>query len=534
MPNITIPRLEDYDISPHTGFLPEESPLQRLPDPYFEPWETVIQDLESLLRTENLRERIDELPILDVDRVTTQAERQRAFLVLAMLSHSYVWGKQHKAISDKLPRCLSVPWARLATRLGMYPVNCHASMILWNWRLLSPEPIELDNLAALSTFTGSLDESGFYMVTTAVEAAGAPSLSAIIAAIHAIDAHNLPQLLFELSRIRPCLTKMTAQLVQMFQKCRADTFYWKIRPYLASWENMAEANLPLGLIYEGVDDISENMSHPTQENSLPITYRKYVGVTAAQSSIIQAIDIAFGVEHGPTGEKRTDNYTTRDGVNQKNHQNRALVAELKDNTQPAPPNRNDFLMKMRQYMPGPHRAFLEHLTKAANIRPFMLDLADRVESGAYSEKEFIIARQILDGYNACLHELKLFRDKHVQIVSLYIIQQARRGRKIVNDGPITTQTVPKTPSPTLFDAVSMDPGSTTQEVAAPEEQHPPTLDLKKTFDENLAVRGTGGADVIPFLKQSRDETVATKIKMADDKVNSKEIVGLQTSTKTAT
>lgn len=66
MPNIAIPRLEDYDISPRTGFLPEESPLQRLPDPYFEPWEAAIQDLESLLLTERLRERIDEVLVIRV------------------------------------------------------------------------------------------------------------------------------------------------------------------------------------------------------------------------------------------------------------------------------------------------------------------------------------------------------------------------------------------------------------------------------------------------------------------------------------
>jgi indoleamine 2,3-dioxygenase len=53
-----VPRLEDYDISPLTGFLPSTPPLQRLPDSYYESWETLIDRFHDLMLTGRLREYV--------------------------------------------------------------------------------------------------------------------------------------------------------------------------------------------------------------------------------------------------------------------------------------------------------------------------------------------------------------------------------------------------------------------------------------------------------------------------------------------
>ena len=50
--------LKEYDISPTTGFLPEEAPLRRLPDPYFAPWEAMMDDFNGLLLAGKLRQSI--------------------------------------------------------------------------------------------------------------------------------------------------------------------------------------------------------------------------------------------------------------------------------------------------------------------------------------------------------------------------------------------------------------------------------------------------------------------------------------------
>lgn len=50
--------LQDYDISPETGFLPPEPPLRRLTNPYFDPWESTMDDFNGLLLAGRLRERV--------------------------------------------------------------------------------------------------------------------------------------------------------------------------------------------------------------------------------------------------------------------------------------------------------------------------------------------------------------------------------------------------------------------------------------------------------------------------------------------
>ena len=109
-------------------------------------------------------------------------------------------------------------------------------------------------------------------------------------------------------------------------------------------------------------------------------------------------------------------------------------------------------------MPGPHRRFLEHIDSIANIRSFVESRSDPALRLAY---------------DACLSMLRAMRDKHIQIVSRYIIVQARGARR-------ETQTQTNQPA--------------TQNLAT---AAPP--DSKK-------LRGTGGTALIPFLKQARDET----------------------------
>lgn len=56
-----LPVLEDYDISPVTGFLPAEEPLEILEDPYFAPWEDTFKCFNGLLLASRLRQRVQEV-----------------------------------------------------------------------------------------------------------------------------------------------------------------------------------------------------------------------------------------------------------------------------------------------------------------------------------------------------------------------------------------------------------------------------------------------------------------------------------------
>lgn len=74
--------LEEYDISSVTGFLPAEPPLRRLADPYFTPWEDMMDDFNGLLLAGKLREQIHKV------RAPQQAEsmawNKHTFILLSL------------------------------------------------------------------------------------------------------------------------------------------------------------------------------------------------------------------------------------------------------------------------------------------------------------------------------------------------------------------------------------------------------------------------------------------------------------------
>lgn len=196
---------------------------------------------------------------------------------------------------------------------------------------------------------------------------------------------------------------------------------------------MADAGLPNGVIYE--------------DGSGQESYRQYGGGSNAQSSLIQFFDIILGVEHRPTGDKRDESSENEQGGT-------------------APPSRHNFIHDMRSYMPGPHRRFLEHVSIVANIREY-------VESHKSN-------RALSVAFDACLAMLRSMRDKHIQMVSRYIIVKSRESRPL---------------APTAGSAPIINLASATTAAIK---------DAKVPGSKKL--RGTGGTALLPFLKQARDET----------------------------
>jgi indoleamine 2,3-dioxygenase len=121
-------------------------------------------------------------------------------------------------------------------------------------------------------------------------------------------------------------------------------------------------------------------------------------------------------------------------------------------------------------MPGPHRRFLQAVETVSNIREFVeLNRSNRT---------------LCVAYDACLAMLRSLRDKHIQMVSRYIIVKSRESRS----------------KSRTRDQVSPDP--------APARGHGIASIRYKTGagEKPKKTRGTGGTALIPFLKQARDET----------------------------
>ena len=87
-----IPQLHEYDISEQYGFLSPELPLEQLPDPYYQKWETIAANLQALILSRRLRQVVDKLPILSATGLQEPGEWRRACVLLAFMVHGYIWG----------------------------------------------------------------------------------------------------------------------------------------------------------------------------------------------------------------------------------------------------------------------------------------------------------------------------------------------------------------------------------------------------------------------------------------------------------
>lgn len=114
-------------------------------------------------------------------------------------------------------------------------------------------------------------------------------------------------------------------------------------------------------------------------------------------------------------------------------------------------------------MPGPHRRFLEMLTQVSSTRVYAM--SHKADS------------PIRDAYNTALMALGAFRDKHIRMVTRYIVMPARmKAAHVPAQANLATSTAPQ---------------------------------MNYSSDTTSSIRGTGGTDFMPFLKQTRDTTKAT-------------------------
>ncbi|KAF9584393.1 hypothetical protein BGW38_006628 [Lunasporangiospora selenospora] len=438
-----LPVLSDYDISSHTGFTPYPAPLARLTQGYYQPWEEIMDQLNDLVDSRQLRAR---MPLLGVGRLETPLEQKRAYSLLSIMAHSYVWGSGLD-IAQSIPEQLAIPWQAVADIIDIPPVLTYASSNVWNWKLIDPNgPHSLENLTVLANMTGSLDEDWFVIISVIVEIEGGAAIQPLLEAMQAARADDLDKLILNLRVAQLQLEKVGKLLARMFEKCDPAVFYWKIRKFLAGSENAAELGLPNGLVYKGVN--GDERKH-------------LMGATAGQSSLFPALDIIFGVEH----------------FNPPSPSSSSLASGSAKPIKKAP---NALLLKMKQYMPKHHRDFLDHLKEVANLRAYILS---KKQTAASLEELPEMVQEAISLFDNCVHQIKLFRDTHIQIVTRYILTQAKRG------------------PPAGWEDYRVKVGS------SPE----PATNEKEEANQDDKVKGTGGSELMPFLKTNRDETNQTKL-----------------------
>lgn len=416
-------RMEDFDVFPTSGFLPNKFPLVRLPQDYYKPWEELVNNLPSLILTKRIRRLVDQMPELETGLLEDDAQYRRAYQVLTFLAHAYIWGVSEP--TDKLPKQIANPLLKVSEYLRLPPLATYSGLCLWNFKEILPSEtcdnegkFDLDNLTTINTFTGSIDESWFYLVSVYFEYKGSFAIKLGMEVLKNIEQDNIELLVSNLQKLAECIDNLGSVLMKMEEMCDPHVFYFRIRPYLAGWKGMADVGLDKNGIYYG-------------DESTP---RSYAGGSNAQSSLIQFLDILLNVKHFSTGERPAP------------HEQQNLNK----------PTENSFMNEMKLYMPGKHQDFLAKLEKISNVRAYVLKNQDE-------NPDLILS------YDACLAMLKAFRDKHIQIVTRYVVLQAKKSSKLGSSSTLRSG-------------------------------------LAKSKKKGVEEKGTGGTSLLPFLKQCRDET----------------------------
>ncbi|KAI2634854.1 indoleamine 2,3-dioxygenase [Hypomontagnella submonticulosa] len=423
--------LLEYSIT-ENGFLPGRQPLKRLPDPYYASWEAILDDLPSLIREKKIRRAVESLEVLSTTRLRTEEEWRRAYVVLSFLSHAYIWGGDQA--SQVLPPAISAPLLRVSKCLSLPPVATYAALNLWNFTCDGCDFRDLDKLKALHTFSGTEDESWFYSVSVAMEAQGAYIIPIMVRALDAIRHREYSTVTRALYELTTCIRKLGELLDRMDEKCDPMVFYNRIRPYLAGSKNMAAAGLPNGVLYQDGDGV--------------LSWKQLRGGSNGQSSLIQFFDIVLGVRHTSSGA------SARPGPN---------IPTTADKEAPS------FHQEVRSYMPPRHKAFLDHVSSTKSLKESLDDLA--IDPAKSDEQ-----RELWESFQIATKALGDFRNRHLQIVTRYIIVPSRKQTQAQAVNLATTSS-----------QANRGPGSG-------------------------ELTGTGGTALIPFLKQTRDETYSAGIR----------------------
>ncbi|KAK2921768.1 indoleamine 2,3-dioxygenase 2-like [Channa argus] len=384
----TLQALQAFDISEKLGFLLEE-PLTDLPD-YYRVWMDLANNLTHLIESHELRDLVDEMPVLSPHLLSNHRELRLAHLALGFISMGYVWQEGQHSPAQILPKSLALPYWMVSRRLGLPPIATYADSVLANWKLKDPEgDMEIGNIDLILSLPGGESCRGFFVVSLLVEMDASLGLMGVVEVMHAMEISDLVGIQRGLNKVTESLKKMKETFKLMHEHVDPTVFHGTLRIFVSGWRD--NPMLPNGLLYEGVSNEPIFLS----------------GGSAAQSSAIQCFDALLSIEQeGETGA---------------------------------------FLTRMRDYMPPVHRQLIETLTALPSLRDFILSCS---------------SSDLRQAYNSCVTALVDLRSYHLSAVTKYIIV----------------------------------PGNNARAMGCP----------LRGVGTALNDKGTGGSDLMAFLKSARD------------------------------
>lgn len=345
--------LSTYDISSY-GFLTDPTTI---PDvlPYgFEEYQIIVDSIENE-DGEYFRRLVDDLKvgkphsyyIEKVERLN-YVEKKQIYSLFTFVAQKYVrcMGKVDESEQIKeIPYEIGLIWNECAKEFDLPCVTSYGAVILYNCKLN-----EEGNIVSRHAISGTNDELHFYKVHMDLEKIGGKLLEKM----YYYDPKNKADLIELLIQINQTIKEITKTMKKMYDGCDPKIFWSVVRLYLGGYTK--DNGLPDGLGVTGT-----NLKF------------KFGGGSAAQSTLIQAIDIVLNIPHD-----------SEHGVK--------------------------FLAEQRKYMPKKHQKFLIDLEQKHKNLP-LRELVDIINDDA-----------LLEEYNNTVNSLKLFRLAHYNIVHKYVDQ----------------------------------------------------------------------------------------------------------------
>jgi indoleamine 2,3-dioxygenase len=236
-------------------------------------------------------------------------------------------------------------------------------VVLSNWKLIdATKPLSLDNVDAIHCCSGTSDERWFFRVHMAIEHIGAR----VLRQMHDIEetTATIESTSAFLTVLQDVLVEIRETLAKMRVGCDPENYWNYVRIFLGGYT--PENGLPNGLNIRGTE----------------IKDIKFGGGSAAQSSLIQALDEFLGVEHPSARAK-------------------------------------EFLTQQRTYMPELHVAYLQALGEHKSLRDNIL---------AYGDEK------LTEQYNGVMQTFGKFRATHYGIVHEYVVRFVSAAKERTESG----------------------------------------------------------------------------------------------------
>ncbi len=457
---------QEFSICKRKGFLglPSGDPIFSFPNNEFKIWDKLVDEIPSLL-TQNssyFRKKIYDMKILNHTELKTKAELRRGYLLLSVLANTFLFGFEEEDPPSKIPKSIAIPLCGIAERLKIVPALIHASICLYNYKKVNQnEGYNVDNFDTIVDFIGSKDEKWFFLVTADIEFQGSKMLAPAVYLTKALHAATV--LLDEINNNNNNNNKIinkefnnTKKLLELWIPYVTFQLYLiedAIRKMIRSFKRMKEGCNP-SIFYNYIRPfLAGSKGNPSMPDG--VIYdgvfdnkpQMFSGGSAAQSTLFPVLDAIFNINHAKI------------------------------------PGPNSFLKEMQRfYMPHEHNNFVLYLLKnhKNNSITEFISKIDSLNTMTKNSNGFKHTYSMLKTrYNFCIASLTNFRSTHINIVASYIISQAAKVRKSESSSSSSSSSM--------------------------------SSNKKRKLHEAAGGKGTGGSDLMEFLKPIRDNTKAHNV-----------------------